>query len=195
MNIFDWFREHEKRFSPELNGFNELPINQYLSILPLISSTPKTMSQKWLDLGCGNGMLLKFLCDYSGAQINPYGVELNSGSYEAIKEVFPDMPDNFSLGDVNAYEFPQNSLDGIIMNPCYAPRLERRKFIDRAIEHLNPGGRLICLIQNDALRRWKVEPGNQDLGKIVEARYDAKGLPFRYSYGTKIAFAVYDNPL
>ncbi|MBL7206686.1 MAG: class I SAM-dependent methyltransferase [Candidatus Aenigmarchaeota archaeon] len=75
-----WYEEQRKYFSIEMNGYRNPPELQYASILPLIDRDGKV-----LDAGCGNGMLLKFLMEFSGHNIVPFGIDTWDEAIEQAK--------------------------------------------------------------------------------------------------------------
>jgi len=83
MDAVKWLENHRNFFSPEMNGYSNVPIGPYLSTLPLIDGNGKI-----IDSGCGNGMLLKFLIEFSGHSLIPFGIDLNEKAIaQASKEI------------------------------------------------------------------------------------------------------------
>lgn len=63
------------------------------------------------DLGCGSGLLLKFLIEKLGSNIVPYGYDYNPVAIEElIKYVWKEYTDNFRCYDVNDLEDIRASL-------------------------------------------------------------------------------------
>ena len=52
-----------------------------------------------LDLGCGNGLLLSKICDWSPHLI-PRGIDSNAGAIEHARLLHPQFADNFLAGDL-----------------------------------------------------------------------------------------------
>ena len=175
MDPIGWLEDNERYFSREMNGYDRAPVGPYLSTLPLIDRDGKMM-----DMGSGNGMLLKFLMTFSNHSLVPFGVDINEKAIEqAKKEVLPEFGENFEIGDVVNYHFPEGKYDVILANPFYA-KPDMGGFTDRCLDNLNPGGRLLFRIHDDVLRYNEVErldemPGFKDKGMSVSEGY---GLSF-----------------
>jgi SAM-dependent methyltransferase len=178
---YGWVLKHKKYFSKELNGYIKLPIEGYLTILPLIDRNGKI-----LDLGMGNGMLLKYLTLFSGHALVPYGVEINKESFkQAIDIVLPEYGANFILGNVNEYDFKDGPFDIIIANPTYAyPDL--REFTYKCYSNLNPNGRIIYIVQGDVLEHFKIK-------SLSEIR-DFDEFNIRTSVGYDQVYGIIDKP-
>jgi len=52
-----------------------------------------------LDLGCGNGALLKTICE-AGDRITPFGVDLSAECIAHARELLPEMAGHFKTGDL-----------------------------------------------------------------------------------------------
>ncbi len=165
-----------------MNGYSVPPLGPYLSTLPLVDRDGEIM-----DLGSGNGMLLKFLSLFSHHTLTPFGIDLNADAIEQAKTVvLPDYADNFQVRDVInfIYDSPQRTYDLLVGNPFYAkPHL--RDFTESCLQHLNPKGRLIYRIHDDVLARNRVDrlediPAFADLG-------------MRISQGYGVSFCVFDR--
>ena len=149
--IYKWFKKNERFFSTEMNGYNYMPIDSYLFTLFFINRNGKVM-----DLGCGNGILLKFLMTFSSHSLIPFGVDLNKKAIRQAKEVLlPRYKDNFTVDNVKDYDFRNGPFDFIIANPFYS-RPNMRNFTKKCLKNLNDDGRLIFRIHNDVLKRYKI---------------------------------------
>lgn len=97
-----------------------------------------------MDLGCGNGRLLKFLCDSVASKLIPYGVDfLDESILEARQAVLPAFAANFYVD--NVYEFAQRDLGFtfLITNLVYVSRGHQQEFLKNCYESTEPGGRLL----------------------------------------------------
>lgn len=146
MDQFEWLNKNSRYFSVELNGYKRPPADAYASTLKLINKEGKI-----LDLGMGNGMLLKFIMLFSGLELIPFGVEINPRATEqAKKEILPEFADNFFETDVRNFGFQQGPFDIIITNPYYGePNLNQ--YIERCKNNLAPEGRLILRLHQDVI--------------------------------------------
>src|SRR5262249_52773938 len=74
-----------------------------------------------LELGCGNGLLLRFLCDLSGHLLQPFGVDIKEPSiHEAKTIVFPEREACFVQGDLRDGVHHNGPFATLIVNPLYA---------------------------------------------------------------------------
>ena len=144
IKIKEWFQKYEDLFSIELNGFKNKPIISYISILPLIDR-----GGKLLDIGCGNGMFLKFICEFAGYKLQPNGIDCDRDAIENARTiVFPAFAKNFLLNNIDDCLPLKDKFDIIICNPFHS-----KKSIDQVIHScinmLSPSGKLIIRIHND----------------------------------------------
>jgi len=151
MNQEEWFENNKDKFSLDLNGYLVLPMEAYDSTLPFIHKNGKV-----IDLGCGNGMLLKFLMEFSGHELTPYGIDNKEALIAKAKEELLDFKDNFKVDDVKTHNFSNSTFDIIITNPFYT-RPNMKEFTKKCIEHLNTGGRIIFRVHNDVLEKNNIK--------------------------------------
>lgn len=55
-----------------------------------------TREGSFLDVGCGNGFLLRCLQEWSEFSIIPYGIDINEDFLSQVQDVFPSSQDNFA---------------------------------------------------------------------------------------------------
>src|SRR4051794_33613710 len=90
----EWFRTYGNSFTT--NGYARPPWKIYEQFLKVVDRPGPI-----LELGCGNGLLLRFLCDLSGHQLQPYGADINADAVrEARAATFPDRADCFAHADL-----------------------------------------------------------------------------------------------
>lgn len=177
----DWLESNEKYFTVEMNGHDAPPIGRYVSSLTLIDRDGKIT-----DLGCGNGMLLKFFLLYSGRQLVPYGIDRCEAPIKQAQEIIlPEYAENFRVLNVKDYHFDDGPFDIILTNPMYVyPRIT--EFTKECIDNLNKGGRLIYKFTHDSLAEYGYS--------------DAKTLEFINRFGMRLCggqtwpHAVFDKP-
>ncbi len=114
----------------------------------IASATHKDGS--FLDIGCGNGFLIKCLQEWSEHTLIPYGIDINTQYVEIAKELFPKHQQNFTVLDINNISNLTKNLPGQYdfvfysnnwsQNAPYQREVER---INSLVEYVNPGGRLI----------------------------------------------------
>lgn len=179
MRQVQWLSINKKFFSTEMNGYSEPPLGPYISTLPLIDRDGKI-----LDLGCGNGMLLQFLLEFSQHKLTPYGVDHTFKAVtQASTEILPEFKNNFEHGDVNNYNFRKGPFDIIIANPFYSNN--KKEFTDKCLSNLYHDGRLIYRIHNDVLRDNNIK----NLEELPE--FQNRGM--RVSQGDGLSFCVFEK--
>jgi hypothetical protein len=78
------------------NGFDSVAAmdEAHQPIVKLAVSVLKEFGGNVLDLGCGNGVLLKKICDIT-PQILPYGIEIDPVRHQHIAEILPEFFGHF----------------------------------------------------------------------------------------------------
>ena len=147
------------------NGYSTWPLDIYSGFLPFVRR-----SGRILELGCGNGMLLRYLMDRSGQALVPFGVDLDPLAIETANTIIlPKFSRNFSLADVRIYEHGEPTFDIIVTNPVFANRAfyeqvngrmktlyadgSIRSFLLRCLRSLVRGGDLILYAYEEEYRR------------------------------------------
>lgn len=112
------------------DGFSDLW--QIQQILPHIQRDVHV-----LDIGCGNGKMLAYLQQQTGAFI--HGFDYSTQAIQTARVLFPERSD-FQVGLIGQQEYPVGSFDVIIsMDTLYfAPDMER--FVGQVKRWLKPGG-------------------------------------------------------
>jgi tRNA1(Val) A37 N6-methylase TrmN6 len=118
-----------------------------------------------LELGCGNGLLLRFLCDLSAYALLPFGVDIKEPSIrEARTIVFPERAACFIQGDLRKGVHHTGSFATLIANPLYADQGYYEQ-VDGKIPKLYLDGSIPTLVKTC----WQsVAPG----GRLVLWCYD-----------------------
>lgn len=97
---------------------------------------------KILDLGCGNGRLLKVLKE-SKSSIEYTGIDFSNKLIEQAKKDFPNYI--FRVEDMNNLDFEENSFDMIFMIASFhhlETKKERLELLKKINKWLKPGGYL-----------------------------------------------------
>ena len=159
----DWFTARAPLFSQ--NGYRALPRSIYQAFLQVVDR-PGSI----LELGCGNGLLLRFLHDHSPHALDCCGIDINP---EAIRtahtQVFPQRTHAFVVGDVRTCELPPGQHTLLLANPLYADpgyyeqqsgQIQRlygdgfiARYLQRCRDALAKGGRLILFSYAEQLRQ------------------------------------------
>lgn len=157
-----------------------------------------------LELGCGNGLLLRFLFDLSGQPLQPFGVDIKEPSIrEAKAVVFPERAASFIQGDLREGLHHAGSFQTLMANPLYADRgyYEQvdgripRLYLDGSIPLLvgrcwravGPGGRLVL---------WCYDGHVAEIAPQLEefrATLAATGLAFREFESGPVSFWLSDR--
>jgi len=144
----DWFRQQYYKADHKLSGplqhsgwldtdATEHPA--WRAFLSLIDR-PGTI----LDLGCGNGALLRALVDNSPYALTPYGIDFLAESIdEACTLILPEFRNNFLASNVAHFDFSGQTFSYIITSPAYVHPDAVASFIQLCYQHLEPLGRLI----------------------------------------------------
>ena len=174
-----WFEENKKYFSYELNGYLNPPFNYYHPVLDYINQDGKV-----IDLGMGNGMLLKFLTLFSGRRLVPYGVEIRAIPFEqARKKILPDYSNNLFESNIRNYNFKEGPFDLVIANLAYAYPYDWN-FLKKTIENTKVGGRIIL--------QFYTENVGGDAKNINEKTDYSKIMHISYHYFDKFYLGILD---
>jgi 2-polyprenyl-3-methyl-5-hydroxy-6-metoxy-1,4-benzoquinol methylase len=141
-----WENNENDLFRP--NGFPALPDTTYQSFSEEINKDGKV-----LDLGCGNGLMLKYLMETSGHKLIPYGADFMEKSIEQAKNIlFPEYADNFENCNVADYSFGKGPFDFIFtfLSHIYPP--QRKKYIEKVIKSCKRGGKVIFYGYSDTIK-------------------------------------------
>ena len=95
-----------------------------------------------LDIGCGTGILEKYLLEKSPAKIT--AVDFAAGMIEVAKEKYKNRNIDFRAMDI--YDLDENEkFDKILMYNVFPHFLNQEAIIEKCSKHLKPNGRImIC---------------------------------------------------
>lgn len=104
----------------------------------------------FLDIGCGNGFLLRCLQEWSDHEVIPYGIDINAEFIRKAKQLFPNHQNNFAVLAVaaiaNISKLLPDTYDFVFFSSDWSSKLPDEKDSERINEllrYVNPGGRLI----------------------------------------------------
>lgn len=110
----------------------------------------------FLDIGCGNGFLLRCLQEWSEQQITPFGIDISSQFVTKAKHLFPHQSENFIVldaGRINEIQlYLPTAFDYVYFSSNWINRSidkEDANFIRRLQRHVKPDGRLIIAFYNE----------------------------------------------
>ena len=177
LNLKNWFNVNRKYFSIVLNGFPDPPVLSYLSLLPLIDS-----SGLILDIGSGNGMLLKFILDFSNHNIIPYGIDKNEIAInKAKRDILPQYSSNFIVAEMDEYIPFKQKFNIIICNPFYS-KYGFDSVISRLLGILNKSGKIIVKVHDDVLQKKNI--------RSLDEEWSNFQIPIKYSRGADVTFGI-----
>lgn len=144
----------------QTNGYSFAPWTIYDQFLPVVDRPGPI-----LELGCGNGLLLRFLCDHSGHALRPFGVDNKQDRIdEARTSIFPECPNSFVHGDLRDGIHHRGPFAVLMANPLYADQGYYEQ-VDGKIPKLHLNGTIEVLV----LQCWKaLAPG----GRLILWCYD-----------------------
>jgi 2-polyprenyl-3-methyl-5-hydroxy-6-metoxy-1,4-benzoquinol methylase len=144
-----WGENHNDLLLP--NGITGSP-SELISKIKVLKKLI-THDGKIIDLGCGNGLLLKMYTKQTDLNIIPYGVDFMEKSIRQAKRlVFPEHKGNFIVGNIIDYTFTQK-FDYIITDPGCASAEDIGAFYKKCFSALKGNGLLIMFIQSDVCKR------------------------------------------
>jgi len=169
-----WSKKPENLAIP--NGFQFYPSEIYDQFALLM-----TRAGKVLDLGCGNGLLLKHLVRKSRNRLIPYGVDfLKKSITEAKKVVLPKCQENFTLCNFLQFDFAGAPFDYILLDPDDVHPFDWKIFLKRVALSLSSKGIIIFYTYADSLTYFEIEwvGERRFLKKLKLKRIDGKGVSF-----------------
>lgn len=135
------------------SGFHEYPHEIYDLFLSLI-----TRDGKVLDLGCGNGLLLRHLITRARHKLVPYGVDFIEQSIQQAKtSILPEYADHFAVCNIADYGFPGAPYDFIFFDPYDLHPDDLNVVLARACKALARDGIIIFYTYDDVLSAYGYE--------------------------------------
>lgn len=130
------------------NGFENLPEDIYRAFAAEIDKDGKV-----LDLGCGNGLMLKYLILTSGHKLIPFGVDFMKLSIKQAKEILhPQYKANFTIDNVINYSFHKGPFDFIFVPLHHIHSDDRKEYLDKIAKNCTENGKVIFYEYSDSLR-------------------------------------------
>ncbi len=130
------------------NGFNNLPENIYRAFSEQIDKDGKV-----LDLGCGNGLMLKYLMFTSGYKLIPYGVDFMESSIKQAKEILhPQYAKNFVVDNISDYSFKAGPFNFIFAIIHHIYPGDRKEYLEKTKKNCKKEGKIIFYEYGDVLK-------------------------------------------
>lgn len=130
------------------NGFDVYPDEVYDLFLSLVDHDGRV-----IDLGCGNGLMLRHLVTKSKYKLVPYGIDFIEESIKQAKEViFPEYAENFKAGNIVDIDLSPDFFDFIFFDPYSVHQEDIRHMINKILKACKLGGRIIFYTYRDVIR-------------------------------------------
>ena len=109
-----WLDSYDKYIIRQ-NGYIDVPYLRYYDFLVEIDQ-----SGDIIELGCGNGLLLRYLAVHSNYKLNTYGIDCNSTLIlEAQNNIHVESPNQFMVNDIRKLNKLDRKYNVMISNPLY----------------------------------------------------------------------------
>mgnify|MGYP003883560031 CR=1 FL=1 len=129
------------------NGFSEYPDEIYDLFLSLIDHSGKV-----IDLGCGDGLMLRRLVTRSRYRLVPYGVDFLEESIRQAREVvLPEYAKNFVVANVADCDPGVKTFDFIFFDPYTVHPDDLEPVVRRLLRACRPGGKVVFYTYRDVL--------------------------------------------
>jgi len=140
-----------------------------------------THNGKVIDLGCGNGLMLKYLMEHTQFTLIPYGVDLLEPSIRQARNIIhPEYKSHFIVCNVADYEYEDAPFDFIFANPHYIYAGDMAEFLHNVLNACADGGRVIFYTYSDVLKHcgypWVGEFSG--VSELAIKRRDYPGVSF-----------------
>lgn len=173
---YDWYLKTYWENNDETNihrpnGFTNYPTSVYNAFCEQIDKNGEV-----IDFGCGNGLMLKHLMNYSGYQLIPYGLDFLEPSIKQAKEIIhPQYKDNFIVKNMVEYSLKDKSFDFIFCPLSHVSPKDRLKFLNEMKGACREKGRIIFYEFPDNLRalelNWSGDLPELRNWKLIQKNY------------------------
>ena len=114
--------------------------------------TPQT---KLIELGCGQGNILRYLAQESLLpEENIYGMDQSRTAVDFVKRLLPKA--HLDTGDIYRLEYPKNSFDVCLLMETIEHLEDPLPALKQIIEAMKPGGALLVSYPNFARPDWRL---------------------------------------
>jgi len=133
----------------------------------LVSALSPEAGEDILELGAGNGILLRDLVEKVGADARIVGIDGSEAIVGTARRICPDA--DFVLGDAQELPFESESFDAVVAAQIFCFLQDPDRSLSEVRRVLRPGGRLVILDTDWATLVWNSR--DPDLMKRVMAAY------------------------
>ncbi len=134
------------------NGFDEYPEEIYNLFLGLIDGNGEV-----IDLGCGNGLLLKHLICRSKYRLIPYGIDFIEESIQQARTIIhPDYSQNFWVANIKDCPLGREKYRFIIFDVYTVHPRDLPQTIEKVVRACKKNGKIIFYIYRDVLRILRI---------------------------------------
>ncbi|MEM9594153.1 MAG: methyltransferase domain-containing protein [Acidobacteriota bacterium] len=132
-----------------------------------------------LEVGCGNGALLRDLAERVGSSGRAVGVERNPEAVARARAALADLPWT-TVHEADVFELDGGTLGGsfdlVVMRWVLSFLPSPERVLERVVDHLRPGGLLVVQDYNyDGIRVEPPQPGLELLFRTVPKVYEHHG--------------------
>lgn len=134
------------------NGFSEYPGGIYDAFLELVDHDGTV-----IDLGCGNGLMLRHLVTKSEHKLIPYGVDFIEESIKQAKEVIlPLHAENFKVENIVDIDLGVSFFDFIFFDPYHVHSDDLQSVVDKLLTACKPSGKIVFFTYRDVVKVLKL---------------------------------------
>ncbi len=135
--------------------------------------------EKILDVGCGTGVIDRWIASYSNNKSPITGVDLNAylirEAEQLMRHKTPDSPIKFKKGHAEALDFPDETFD-VVVSTTVMEEVDADQMLGEMIRVTKPGGRIGIIIRALDLPKWVNVPVSPELkAKIEEPKGPGEG--------------------
>lgn len=107
-----------------------------------------TRPGSFLDVGCANGLLMQSVADWSGGDLEPYGVEISPALAALARRRYPAWADRIWTANADGFD-PGRGFTYVRTGLDYVPASRAPSYVERLLGLVEPGGRLVVGVFNE----------------------------------------------
>lgn len=118
------------------NGYHSYPLTVYNYFVAAINGLQMEGACTLMELGCGNGLLLKHLQETVEAKITPYGIDFLASSINCAKQqILPAYKDNFTISNIADFDFEGKVYDVVLLDPYLISEMDFARVLALLAQH------------------------------------------------------------